>query len=73
MSRVELLAPSHSVISMGDALSVSLVSCRQPRIQSKETCGRAHCTAATSQTQPSKKDMQRENFEEPSDVLVRNI
>lgn len=39
--RAELLAPSHSVISMGDSLPESVVVCQQPAIQSKETWSRA--------------------------------
>lgn len=55
--RVVRLEPSHSVISMGDSLSLSLVVCRQPVNQSKKL--RAELTTLLP---PARRNTQRENW-----------
>lgn len=68
--REELLASSHSVISMGDSLSVSgcvstsSYSEQRDMGQSSPRCCHQPDTAEL-------QDMQRENFEETSELLVR--
>lgn len=61
MCRVLCLVPSHSVISMGDAFSVSLGVRRHPVNQSLETRSWTHCASVPSKKKDTtkQKDMQR--------------
>lgn len=71
MCRVELLASSHSVISMGDSLSVS--GCVSATSYSeKRDMGQSSPRCCHQLDTTELQDMQRENFKETSELLVRN-